>query len=176
MAAIKRIFLMGFMCSGKTRIGQLLAERLGWTYMDTDASIVEETGMTISEIFEKQGEPVFRNLEKKWVAASTRMDFYVISLGGGAVMDPDNWERISDTGLTITLSYPPEILAARLGRQSDRPLMRNIGGDEGVRRVAALLAKREPFYRKADLVFHLNREVAAERVADALAGFVGEGI
>lgn len=167
------IYLIGFMGCGKSRVGKLLSERLGWPFLDTDECIVQEARMTIPEIFEKQGEPAFRKMEKSWVTRVSKLKEHVVSLGGGAILDPVNWENISQSGITVTLSYPPEILASRLAKKTDRPLLNQTTGNERLRRISELMVQREPYYKKADLIIHLNKEVEAERVADALFGFLG---
>ena len=166
---------MGFMCCGKTRVGKLLANRLDWPFIDTDDCIVGETGLTIPEIFEQKGEPVFRQLEKKWIKKISQFQMHVVALGGGAVVDSENWEIISKSGLTITLSYPPEIFELRLSRKADRPLMNNADEESRLSRIHSLLKKREAFYKQADLIVHLNKEVEAEQVAEMLYGFIRGG-
>ena len=168
----RNVYLMGFMCSGKTKVGSLLAERLGWSFKDTDECIVKEKGMSIPEIFEKEGESVFRKLERSCIQRISQKSGYVIALGGGAVIDPENWDCIFHSGMTITLSYPSEILAIRLARKNDRPLMNHLDGIEPIKRIQDLLDKREHYYRRADLVLHFNQEVEALRIAESLVGFI----
>ena len=168
------VYLMGFMGCGKTKIGSLLADRLGRTFIDTDARIAADSGMTIVEIFEKEGENSFRKRESDLLRSIANSRGYVVSLGGGAVVNPDNWKIISGSGFTITLSYPPEIIARRLARQTDRPLIKQYRGQARLDRIASLMQVRSIHYQKADLVLHLNREVAPERVADALHAFLAE--
>jgi shikimate kinase len=170
----RHVYLIGFMGSGKTKIGSLLARRLCRPFVDTDDTIVEETGMSINDIFEQRGEAAFREMERKVIQCLSKTDGCVVSLGGGAVVDPGNWESVSNSGITITLSYPPEILAARLKHKSDRPLLKNADGTERIERIRSLLAQREPFYRRADLVLHMNREIAPEALAAFLAEYVKE--
>lgn len=168
----KNAYLMGFMGCGKSKVGRLLAEKLDWPFLDTDNCIVKDAGMSIPEIFEQMGEPHFRQLEKKCIKKITRLNGHVISLGGGATIDPENWKRISQSGMTISLSYPPKILAARLEKKSDRPLLNKTNGDERLIKIIELLEKRESYYRRADLILHLNKEVSADRVAETLFGYV----
>jgi len=168
----RNVYLMGFMCSGKTRVGKLLAGRLGWPFVDTDEMIVHMKGISIPEIFQNEGETAFRSLEKTCISKIAAESGQVVSLGGGAVINPDNWEKIVNTGVTITLSYPPEILSARLARKNDRPLMDGYDGNEKLKQVMTMLDQRKAYYERADLVLHLNEEVEAERVAEALTGFV----
>lgn len=169
----RNIYLMGFMCSGKTRVGLLLAGRLGMSFLDTDEWIINEAGMSISEIFEQFGEPHFRLLEKKAVLYAASMRNHVISLGGGAVMNEDSWKTIIQSGSTICLSYPPEIIDSRLARKTDRPLVQEQEKSERLTRIIDLLSQRQARYSEANLVFHLNHEIEPEYVADALAGYLG---
>ncbi|HEX9934837.1 MAG TPA: shikimate kinase, partial [bacterium] len=111
------VYLMGFMGCGKTKIGSLLAKRLDLPFLDTDTLIVEESGMTINAIFQSEGEAGFREREKRVIERLAKLDKVVVALGGGAVVDPGNWKSISESGTTIALSYPPEIIATRLERK-----------------------------------------------------------
>jgi shikimate kinase len=166
------VYLMGFMGSGKTRVGKLLADSLRRPFIDTDAHIVEETGFSINALFEKKGEAGFREIERNVIRCLADTDGCVISLGGGSVIHPENWENIVRSGVTVALSYPPEILAARLERKRDRPLLN--GADESRRldRIRTLLAEREPYYRRADLVLHMNREIGPEAVTDMIRKYL----
>ena len=168
------IYLMGFMGCGKTKIGSLLARSLGRPFVDTDACIVEETGLTINEIFKRSGEKGFREIEKEVIRRISRTEAGVISLGGGSVIMPENWEAISESGITIALSYPPEILASRLERKRDRPLLKGMSGAQRIQYIKDLLSAREPFYRRAELVLHLNRELGPQTVADMLLHYIKE--
>lgn len=173
-AAKSNIYLLGFMGCGKTKIGTLLARSLSLPFVDTDAVIVEETGMSINAIFEKKGEKGFREIEKDVIARISRTDAGVISLGGGSVLLPENWDAVSRSGITITLSYPPEILAARLERKRDRPLLKNVTGNERVEFIRGMLSVRDPYYRRADLLLHLNREIAPQAVTEMLLHYLRE--
>ena len=167
------VYIMGFMGCGKTKIGSLLAERLGCPFVDTDARIVIENRMSIVEIFKNQGESVFRKKESELIYRLSNLRGYVISLGGGAVVDPDNWRFVSKSGFTIALSYPPDIIAKRLERQTDRPLINQYSGQERMARIVSLMQARSIHYQKADLVLHLNREVDSGRVVETLLAFLG---
>jgi shikimate kinase len=168
----RHIYLMGFMGCGKTKIGELLAKLLNRPFIDTDTCIVEETGLSINEIFERRGEQGFREIEKTVVGRLSKTDGCVISLGGGSVINPENWEHITKSGITITLSYPPEILMARLDRKKDRPLLNKASGSQRLDLIRDMLEAREPYYRRADLVLHLNREIDAQNLANMLFHFL----
>lgn len=167
------IYLMGFMGCGKSLVGELLAHRLKHPFLDTDETIVRETGMSIPDIFEKQGEPVFRQLEKSCITRVSKQRGLVVALGGGAVLDLENWKKIFESGITITLSYPPHILASRLASEENRPLLKNTQNPSRLDRISALMKQREPAYMKADLVIHLNREISPEQIVDTLIGYLG---
>ena len=98
---------------------------------------------------------------------------HVISLGGGAVLNPENWERLSRSGITVCLSYPSEIIDQRLARKTDRPLVKENTPEARLTRIKDLMSQREAIYRKANLMLHLNIETDAENVADAIAGYLG---
>ncbi len=172
--ASPNIYLLGFMGCGKTKIGTLLARSLSRPFIDTDAVIVEETGSSINAIFETKGEKGFREIEKDVIARLSRTNASVISLGGGSVLLPENWDAVSGSGITITLSYPPEILAARLERRKDRPLLKDVTGRERLEFIRGMMSVREPYYRRADLVLHLNHEIAPQAVTDMLLHYLKE--
>jgi shikimate kinase len=167
------VYLMGFMGCGKSRIGGILSGILGRPFLDIDSHIAQDAGLEIPEIFAVEGETGFRAREKAWVMRASGMTGCVISLGGGAVLDSENWERIILSGVTVTLSYPVEIIARRLSGKPDRPLL-NVPEPERIERIRELMEKREPLYNRADLVLHLNRELTPQHVARMVAAFVRE--
>lgn len=168
----KNIYMMGFMGCGKSSVGLLLAKRLNWEFLDTDICIERDTGISISQIFEKQGEPHFRRLEKKCIARVSKLKKHVISLGGGAIVDPENWKTISRSGVTISIGYPPEIIMERLASAEDRPLLGDADKKKRFQRIIDLMEEREKYYKQADLLLYLNREVEIERVTDMIVGYV----
>jgi shikimate kinase len=175
MDAVKsNVYLIGFMGCGKTKIGILLARSLRRPFIDTDAVIIEETGLSINEIFESSGEKGFREIERDVIGRISQKDANVVSLGGGSVILPENWDAVSRSGITIALSYPPEILAARLERKKDRPLLKDVAGNERIELIKNMLSVREPFYRRADLVLHINREIAPKAVTNMLLHYLKE--
>jgi len=169
---LKHVYLMGFMGCGKTRIGSLLAKELNRPFIDTDEMIMEKTGLSINEIFKKYGEQGFREIEREVIRSLAQSHGCVVSLGGGSVINPENWANITRSGITITLSYPPEILASRLEHKDDRPLLNETTGAQRLERIKEMLLIREPYYQRADLVLHLNREVEPEIVTHMLIQFI----
>jgi shikimate kinase len=168
------IYLLGFMGCGKTKIGGLLAKSLSRPFIDTDEVIVEETGCSINDLFKNRGEKGFREIEKDVISRISKTRTAVISLGGGSVLIPENWDAVSGSGITVALSYPPEILAARLERKKDRPLLKDVPGSERVEFIRGLLSVREPYYRRADLLLHLNREIAPQALTGMLLHYLRE--
>lgn len=144
------IFLTGFMGAGKTTIGARLAEALHTRHVDVDRAIEARAGLTVSEIFARHGEPDFRRREREEIAqlAGTRA---VISLGGGALLDPEVRALVERSGLLVYLAATPETIEARLGDAADRPLLAGLDAAGRRAKIAAMLAVREPIYRSAAL-------------------------
>ena len=107
------IYLLGFMATGKSKVGRIIAERLGWKFIDTDDEIEAMAGRTISNIFSTEGETYFRKLEKQVINRISELKTCVIALGGGAVVDEENWQKISQNGLTIRIQASPDVVLAR---------------------------------------------------------------
>ncbi len=149
----KNIYFLGFMASGKTRIGNEFARLLGWPFHDTDKLIEEKAGKKISRIFEEEGEAAFRNLETQVIKEAALKKNNVIALGGGAVLRDENWRYISASGVTICLTAPVEILSKRIARSQHRPLMANLSDEERVARIKEMLAERQPYYDRAQFTF-----------------------
>src|SRR3989338_11106644 len=98
-----RVILTGFMGTGKTAVAEALAKRLGYQFLDTDLMVEEETGKTITDIFEKEGESAFRVYEKKMIRKALEKEKVVVATGGGAVVDPDNLKLMKERGVVIGL-------------------------------------------------------------------------
>lgn len=142
--------LIGYRGSGKTTIGQKLADRLWQQLVDTDALVVQRAGRTIREIFETRGEGAFRALEADVVRETLKLNDVIISLGGGAVLREENREAIKASGhKVIYLRCEAEELLRRIQADAataeQRPSLTNLGG--GIEEVERLLADREPVYR-----------------------------
>jgi shikimate kinase len=153
---IQNIALIGFMGTGKSSVGQLVAAQLHFTFVDTDHVIEARTGKTISEIFARDGEPAFRALEKNIVAEFVTRKKTVISTGGGLPTTPDNLASLKTHCLVVCLWASPEKIWERVRSQTHRPLLHE---PDPLAKIRALLAEREPCYRQADVL--LNTEVRA---------------
>jgi shikimate kinase len=141
----KLIYLLGFMGSGKSTVGSLLASALGWPFIDLDTLIEAGQRLSIKEIFENSGEPFFRQIEYAALTEASKSEPAVIALGGGTFAQPPNVDLIRESGgTTVWLDCPPEILRARCEGLEHRPLFR----DE--QSFTQLLMERLPYYRLAD--------------------------
>jgi len=120
------IYLVGFMGSGKTTVGRLLAERLGWEFVDLDEEVEAEQKASIAELFERHGEEHFRALETEAIRQHVKMVRggrpLVIALGGGAFAREENYDLLEDHGVTIWLDCPFEVARRRIEDCSTRPL------------------------------------------------------
>jgi len=152
-----RIYLTGFMGSGKSTVAPILANALGFTFVDMDCEIENLTGKKISEIFSDLSEEYFREVESSVLQEVSHRDRSVISLGGGTIANESNLQIIKSTGVLIYLKTSAEQIYHRLKRKTDRPLVRSKIGvtlnEEQLRnRISVLLSKREQFYNQADVI------------------------
>jgi len=161
----QRVLLVGMMGAGKTTVGRELSRRLGWSYFDSDAMVEAHTGKTVPEIFEERGEAAFRAEESRALAEAVTSDGpAVVSVAGGAVLDPDNRRRLADGGTVVWLRADVETLARRVGAGRGRPLL-SPDPDTALRR---LYEQRRPVYEEvADVVVDVDDRSAAE-VAEAI--------
>jgi len=120
----KRIFLVGFMCSGKSTVGKLLSLRLGWPFVDVDEEVQRLEAMTIPEIFERKGEDYFRRLEVRVLEALSQRENIVISTGGGLGANPYAMELMKSKGLVVWLKVEFDTFIERCGKDSSRPLLK----------------------------------------------------
>lgn len=137
------LVLCGFMASGKTTLGRLLAAQGSMQFLDTDAWIEYWAGRSVARVFADFGEPYFRMLERRAVAHAASLRDTVVSTGGGVPLDPDNVWRLRASGILFFLDVRPERLALRLGGDGSRPLAAHL---TTVAAVAARLAQRQPCY------------------------------
>lgn len=146
---MKNIALIGLMGSGKTTIGNLLAQKLNMDFVDIDAEIEKKEKNTISEIFAQKGESFFRELETQALKEfSTKLN-QIISTGGGSVQNSENLELLRKNYTVIYLKTRPEVLFKRLKDDVSRPLLQN---PDPLATLKELLKKREGNYRKADII------------------------
>jgi shikimate kinase len=138
------IFLVGPMGSGKSAVGKVLARLRGLKFIDSDAEIERRTGVDIAFIFEKEGEPGFRLREREVIDDLTRLPGIVLATGGGAVLLPENRERLATRGIVVYLEASIEQQVDRTRHGRHRPLLLNADPEE---RLAALMGVRAPLYQ-----------------------------
>jgi len=144
------------MGTGKSSVGQMVAGLLHFTFLDTDHVLEARAGKAITEIFAQEGEPAFREMEKKIVGELALRKKTVISTGGGLPANPENLASLKTHSLIVCLWASPEKIWERVSHQSHRPLLRD---PDPLAKIRKLLAEREPFYRQADVL--LNTESRA---------------
>lgn len=140
----RRLYLIGFMGTGKTTVGQALAEELGVVLYDTDAEIVQAEGRPIAELFAERGEAYFRSLEHAMLTELSQREPAVITTGGGAVLSEANRELMNSSGDVVNLTASVDEIVRRVGQDANRPLLQS---DTGLRaRVEELLQARTGLY------------------------------
>ena len=142
-----KLWLIGMMSSGKTKVGRRLTELSGFPLVDTDDQIVERAGMTIPEVFATHGEPAFRAMESEevvWIAG--RSERLVVATGGGAILDKANRSLMRDTGLVVWLKPSIGSLIAK-GKTKNRPLL--LGHDDLAARYTEIWEARKHLYEEA---------------------------
>ncbi|HEX6940234.1 MAG TPA: shikimate kinase [Longimicrobiales bacterium] len=166
---VTRILVVGFMASGKSTIGRLVADRLGWGFIDFDAEIEQRTGSPVPEIFRQRGETEFRAYEAELTREVADLDHVVLAPGGGWITRPELLDYFGDETLVVWLRVSPEEAVRRARADlSKRPLL--MGGDP-IARARMLLREREPLYRMADVVVDVDGR-SAQEIADEIAGMV----
>ena len=160
---MRSVVLVGMMGAGKSTIGRRLSLRLGLPFIDADAEIeVAHAGMTIPEIFERHGEPYFRDGEARVISRLLDNGPGVLATGGGAFMREETRNRIRDKAISIWLKVDPDTILHRVKRRAGRPLLQTADPEATVER---LIREREPIYQRADLTVW-SRDVPHERIVD----------
>ena len=165
-----RVYLIGFMGSGKTAIGRRIAERLGVAFVDLDAEIERTSGRTIRALFESSGEAAFRQRESAFLEGTVSLPRAIVATGGGCYAREGNRQTIGRLGTAVFLDVPLATLLERLAGKTDRPLFQT------PEQAGRLAAEREPFYRMAPIHVQLEGESvdeSADRVLSALDEFRG---
>jgi shikimate kinase len=170
------LFLIGPMGSGKSAVGRALAKLRGLRFLDSDAEIERRTGVDIAFIFDKEGEAGFRIREREIIDDLTRVPGIVLATGGGAVLSPENRERLASRGIVIYLQASITQQFERTQHGRHRPLL--VGTDPRAR-LEELMATREPLYRSiARLIIATDRrrvQTVADQVAGELDALAGSG-
>jgi shikimate kinase len=159
---MKNIILVGFMGTGKTTIATAVANRLKMRYVSTDNLIEKKENRTINEIFQKSGEDYFRGVESAVIRDVSCMEGLVVDTGGGAVIREENMAYMKSGGIVICLTADEETIMGRTKKYKHRPLL-NV--EDPKRKISDLLAKRAPFYAKADHTIDTGK-LTAKQVVD----------
>jgi shikimate kinase len=158
---VHNLALIGFMGTGKSSVGRVAAEMLHFTFLDTDHVIEARAGKAVSDIFAQDGEPAFRQWERRIVEELTRRTKTVIATGGGMPADEANLVSLKTHALVVCLWASPETIWERVRNHEHRPLLNE---PDPLGRIRQLLAEREAFYRQADVLVNTGmrsvREVA----------------
>ncbi len=166
--SIHNLALIGFMGTGKSAVGRQVADILHFTFLDTDRVIEARAGKAISEIFEKDGEPAFRDWERRVVEELTRRTKTVIATGGGLPTNEANMASLKTHALVVCLWASPERIWERVRGQEHRPLLNS---PDQLATIRDLLAVREPYYRQADVLVNTEMRSAREVATQVIHQF-----
>ncbi len=176
----KIYYLTGFMAAGKSTIGPILANTLGWSFFDLDKEIEKHEGMKIIELFERKGEDYFRKIETTILKNLSENDESIISLGGGAIASDVNFSIIKSTGKIIYLKSSPEMAYKRLRFKKDRPAFVFDGVEVPTReqfleRINQLLDSRKKYYEQCDFIVDTDNQTVGKTV-DIIANYINKDL
>jgi shikimate kinase len=160
----RNIVLVGFMGAGKTTVGRVLAKQMDWSFVDTDVVIEQEQGMTVAQLFERQGELQFRRIEADTLKRVLSASNQVIATGGGAVLAQANCEAMLQDGFVVALTADHGTIIKRVGGDQARPLLKGNLND----RVALLLEQRKTAYDFADIKIDTSNLTIEQVIATIL--------
>ncbi len=182
---VERIYLTGFMTSGKSTIGPILANVLGWEFKDLDRVIEDHEGNSIVDIFNEEGENYFRDIEHTFLQKLSNSKKLILSLGGGTIAFKRNLEILNSSGEIVYLKSSPEMIYKRIKNKIDRPIFRDLVLSENpkpedfIERINKLLKEREPYYLTADICIDTDQTsigVTVDKLAKILTRVInGKG-
>ena len=161
---MKSIVLTGFMGTGKTAVGKILSQKLGFVLVDTDAEIEKEQKTTITDIFNRLGEAAFRDMESAMIKRLSVLKKTVLSTGGGAVLRAENMEALRKDWIVVCLSASPETILRRTSSCKNRPLLQTA---DSLQKIRALYDFRRPYYDKADIIINTD-DIGPLQVAEEI--------
>jgi shikimate kinase len=176
----KIYYLTGFMAAGKSTVGPILANTLGWQFYDLDKEVEKKEGMKIVELFNKKGEEYFRKSETKILRELSNRNEVIISLGGGAIASDENFKIIKSSGKVIYLKSSPEIAYRRLRFKRDRPAFIFEGEElpskeQFLQRINELLDSRKKYYEQCDFIVDTDSQKVGKTV-DLLARYIDKDL
>jgi len=160
---MKNIYLVGFMGSGKSTVGKILAEKLNMNFVDIDKLIEEKEGMKIKDIFERKGESYFRELERKQIEATVKQEGLVVSTGGGLGANLDNMNFMKKNGDVVWLDVSLNTVLDRLKNDQDRPLLK-----QPTEKIKQLFEERKNVYRLANIRINADKKTPSQIVEEIL--------
>ena len=168
-----RIYLIGYMASGKSTVGKELAKQQGWTFIDLDELIMNRSGLSIPEIFRRYGEGIFRQLESSALVSTLEMKKTVIATGGGAPCYNDNMDIIKQSGTSIFLKGSINTIVKRLQEDTSvRPIIKEKNEEELQSFIEEHLVERMSFYNQADFTINIDQPIST--IVDDILGKVGQ--
>jgi shikimate kinase len=160
---MKNIYLIGFMGSGKSTVGKILAEKLNMNFVDIDKLIEEKEGMRIKDIFEQKGESYFRELERKQIEAIVNQEGLVVSTGGGLGANLGNMNLMKKNGDVVWLDVSLNTVLDRLKNDQDRPLLK-----QPTEKIRQLFEERKNVYRLANIRINADKKTPSQIVEEIL--------
>ena len=165
------VFLTGFMGSGKSTIGPILANTIGFNFIDLDAQIEKKEGRKIGEIFKQDGEEKFREIERTMVNEAAGLRCIVVSLGGGTIAHQPTLDFVKRAGVLVYLKSDADQIFKRLRTKGDRPMLRDEEGnlmdhDQLREKINDLISKRSPYYEQADIIIQTDEKKIGNTVDD----------
>ena len=167
------LVIIGFMGTGKSTLGRVLAGELGYEFIDTDHIIEMDYGKKITQIFQEEGEAFFRGLENKLARKLSKSDRKVIATGGGWVLNPENLMLSRINGFIISLIAGPEVVYGRIRHETTRPLL---SGADPLSEISRILGRRERLYRDADLLVDTSQGTPVELAGEVIKELIRRGI
>jgi len=172
---VANIIITGFSATGKSLVAREVAQRLNWDFIDTDDEVVKLAGKSIDEIFRQDGEGRFRELEREVIRKSCQQRQTVIAIGGGAILDRQNYELLAENGLLFCLEAKPETIYQRLFQNATygcetevRPLL---AANNPLERIRQLKASRQPYYASVDWTIHTDRLSLSQVAEEVIRGW-----
>jgi shikimate kinase len=170
---MEMIYLAGMMGAGKSTVGNALAQKLGRRFVDLDQTIEAATSMSVREVFKQKGENYFRDIESKTLRKTANSIPSVVALGGGALSRTENLDFVKETGRSIYLRAPVDILIANLQERNERPLIAEEPTEEALKtKLEALLQKRRENYEACDFILDINRDMSADDIANRIVEYL----
>ena len=171
------IVLIGYRCSGKTAVGEVLARELGMDFLDMDALIEEDACCSIETIISEKGWPHFRSMEKRLVRMISRKDNLVIATGGGVVTDEENVKNLKENGWIVWLNGRPEVFKERMGREQRSGKTRpSLTGGDPLGEIKQVMRDRKPLYEKAGDLRVDTTVLSIQEVKNSIIKSLPEGL